>query len=253
MGKGKSNQDYVSYGSFDPKAYINEYYASLTDENLFLLEFLHNFYSELSPGKSLLEFGGGPVIYQLLSARDVVSEITFADHLVGNRDEIQQWRSGNSGSFQWDDYLRHVLSLEGEQSTDDVAKKAEEKLRSRVTEIIECDAYLPDIIPHQRKFDIVSTHFCLECISPSKVEFCSFMASLGKHLKPGGYLVQSFIKNADYFTVDGLRFPVVNIDEKYVRSLLKDLDFTEIDLEIFPVEGAQGYDGLIAVTARNSS
>ena len=58
----------------------------------------HSFYSTHgqefdNPNASLLEFGGGPTIYSLISACHRVGQITFADYAATNREEVQMWRN----------------------------------------------------------------------------------------------------------------------------------------------------------------
>ena len=65
-----------------------------------LLEGFHTLYDKYvrSSGnsKSLLEFGGGPALFTLISAAKHVETITFAEYAETNRDEIVMWKDGRS-------------------------------------------------------------------------------------------------------------------------------------------------------------
>ena len=99
--------DYSKYDSkinaaFPTKAYLERFGDPKIDPRQLQVNFLkgfHSFYSKyVSQGdsKSLLEFGGGPALFSLLSAAKHVESITFADYAESNRKEILQWREGAS-------------------------------------------------------------------------------------------------------------------------------------------------------------
>ena len=66
-----------------------------------LLKAWHSFYENHVSGMrdsiSLLEFGGGPTIYSLISAAKYVESITFAEYAETNRDEVVLWKDEKSG------------------------------------------------------------------------------------------------------------------------------------------------------------
>src|SRR5437016_4759086 len=72
---------------FDPIAYLREYYNHLGEENRELLRFLDQAYAyiftEIGTAR-MLEFGGGPTIYQLISAARYPVSIDFSDYLDSN-------------------------------------------------------------------------------------------------------------------------------------------------------------------------
>lgn len=77
----------------------------------FYLRSLHSFYSQYSTQWNsetarLLEYGGGPVIYSLISATKTVSEITFVDYLQGSLDSLEEWIRGTPGARDWKPYIK---------------------------------------------------------------------------------------------------------------------------------------------------
>ena len=80
-----------SLASFDPKAYLREYYSRLGEENKALLHFHCKAYAcifgEVDTAR-MLEFGGGPTIYQLISAAKYPVAIDFSDYLDVNLKEL---------------------------------------------------------------------------------------------------------------------------------------------------------------------
>lgn len=85
--------------NFDSKAYLQRYVdpcESLGIQVQFL-ENWHTFYKEhakeLDPSKShMLEFGGGPTIWSMISATPNFADITFCDFAEGNRAQVAMWR-----------------------------------------------------------------------------------------------------------------------------------------------------------------
>ncbi len=239
------------YASFDPKQYIREYYSTLGSENAFLLEFHHRVHSTLKTGGRLLEFGGGPSVYQILSASRVMREIVFAEYLACNRREVLSWLYSGPDAADWTAYLDYVLRLEAKEPNDESRRELKERVTSRLTQIVECDATLPNILSPRSfsPFDAVSSNFCLECITGREEEFIEFLLKLSRVLRPGGTLVLTLLKNAASYRVGPLFFPAVRIDENFMGSALKEMGFTEIDITTEPAEANQGYSGVIALTA----
>ena len=89
-------EDHEKY--FNPKDYLNPFNKSpecvakegdLHLGTFFVLNY-HNFWSSFgSNNLTVLEFGGGPSIYPLISASPFLSEIVFAEFLEANRREVE--------------------------------------------------------------------------------------------------------------------------------------------------------------------
>lgn len=64
-------------------------------------------------GRTLIDVGSGPTIYQLLSACDHFEEIVATDYLAVNREELGRWARGEPGAFDWSPFIQHVCKIEG--------------------------------------------------------------------------------------------------------------------------------------------
>lgn len=64
-------------------------------------------------GRTLIDIGSGPTIYQLLSACTHFEDITMTDFLEANRQELGLWLQEEAGAFDWSVYSRHVCLIEG--------------------------------------------------------------------------------------------------------------------------------------------
>src|SRR5215210_6087673 len=100
-------------GRFQALEYLEEYYPDreIGSENTALLAFYHSACRELSGG-TWLEIGGGPTLYQLISASTKVGSIVFTDYLGENLATVQSWLEANKPGL-WRSYIEATLRLEG--------------------------------------------------------------------------------------------------------------------------------------------
>ncbi len=168
----------------------------------YYLRSLFSFYSQYATQwdpetAKLLEYGGGPVIYSLISAAKVVSEITFVDYLQGSLDNIMEWANGASRAHDWKPYIKYVLcELEGHPAdaseTNDLVLHWEGELRKKLTCFSLGDLREESGIikkPPHKQFEVVSSNFCLEAVAKTKQEYQVFLEKLAVFVKPGGFLV----------------------------------------------------------------
>ena len=97
---------------FNSREYLEEYYATIGAENDQLLRFFATAYAAVPDGALLLELGGGPTLYQLVSAANAVAEIHFSDYLGQNLQEVVSWKDGLYDAFDWSAYFRRALEIE---------------------------------------------------------------------------------------------------------------------------------------------
>ena len=130
-------EDY--HKKFDPKAYLN-YYSVTGDQtdrwaesSEFSLRCFHEFWSKMAKRNArVLDFGGGPAIYDLISAAPYAEEIVFAEYSEVNRKEVAAWRERSPDAHDWSPYFRFVLQrLEGKGSEEALVREAE--LRKKIT------------------------------------------------------------------------------------------------------------------------
>ena len=119
LRKGQMFKSIVKYDEFDitynwqnfsPKEYLNEYFDTLSNENKKILDWYREIYSNMAGSELLLEVGGGPTIYQFISAQDRVGSIYFTDYLESNLEEIKLLKENNG--FCWDPFIEYVMERE---------------------------------------------------------------------------------------------------------------------------------------------
>lgn len=243
------------WAEFDPTAYLDEYYGDIGSENLELLRFLVESYRDVPKGGVLLDFGGGPTIYPLISAVGSVDEIHFSDYLEANLGEVRKWIAGDPRAFDWNAFIAKALEFETGRvpPPGDVADRADE-IRRRVTRLMRCDASRqPPIEGRHDPYDVVLTNFCAESATSDHWQWQSFMANILSMLKPGGRLILSALKGATRYSVGSRSFPAVCIREDDLVELLEDTGFSNKSIEIRSIPAdrpTRDYEGLMMAVAK---
>ncbi|XP_062512598.1 nicotinamide N-methyltransferase-like [Corticium candelabrum] len=169
-------------------------FSSATIRNLLQrLSFIHDFYSEVELHDArILEFGGGPTIYSLISAAPYTREIVFTDINSQALEEIRRWKESQPDALDFSDVIGYVVG-ELEKRDPEECLRRTESLKKLITRLVKCDFRQPHELFEEDKnpqFDVVSVHFCL-CCSASLDEYTSNLVKLSKLLRPGGYLLLS--------------------------------------------------------------
>jgi deoxyhypusine synthase len=274
------------FEQFDIPAYLQEYYSlsdsgSLRADNLALLEFLHEAYARVAAssggagaaaGLKVLELGGGPTIYQLLSASRFASEICFTDLLATNvRFAAQYTRAGDqtlgmhsTTPFDWSPYEQVVMELES-KTTDTESTAPLERLSNVMQAFGTLDVSQPgaplrpcglssSAVRPEQQFDVLSACFVFEASAVTG-------AGWGEHLKnglswlaPGGHLVATTLLNTTGVVTEGgrqLATPVLSTE--MIRARLDALGLEEIHLEAIDSYTEEGPVQIATITARKPS
>lgn len=250
------------FDAFLPKHYLSEYYFCVGFENRSLLEFFVEAYSDIPTNFQLLEFGGGPTIYQLITASKHAKEIHFSDHLDTNLTEIKLWKENKQKVFDWNNFFREALALEGEKNVNDIKiKKREEILRKKITKFLHCDAFQANPLgeDNAKRYDVVSVNFVAESITDNHKTWKEILKNICSLIKPRGYLIMTALKGANYWHVGDKLFPAVELTEKHISTALRELGFKEdlllmrsVKAEYLKEKGksSQGYEGMIFLRAK---
>lgn len=250
-----------TFENFHPRHYLKTYYSKIGPENEALLDFFSKSFQDLKKNSAMLEFGGGPTIYQLISAAPKVRSIHFSDHLERNLNEVKLWKENSSKAFNWTNFFRRALCLEGNRR---VSKKMialrEEIVRKKITKFLYCDAFKTDPIDkkYRNHYDIVGINFVAESITASKKVWEILISNVCSLLKKDGILIMTAIKGANYYHVGKRAFPATSIIEEDILNVLTKLGFEEASFfsDSIPAEveedfaGYTGYKGIIFLKAK---
>lgn len=250
-----------TFENFHPKHYLDTYYSKIGSENEALLDFFAKSFQDIKENSLMLEFGGGPTIYQLISAAPKVRAIHFADHLNKNLNEVKLWKENAVKAFKWKKFFKKALFLEGNKKVSKKMISLREKIvRKKITKFLYCDAFNSDPLgkKYRNQYDIVCVNFVAESITSSREIWKTVISNICSLLKKDGTLIMTAIKEADYYHVGKRTFPATRITEEDILNVLTDLVFEETSFFSYSVPaeieeefvGYTGYKGIIFLKAR---
>ena len=241
-----------SYQNFASKVYLKRRFMDPTDKERgvqpFYLESFHKFYSGKFPAEwdasaaRLLEFGGGPTIYPLISAAPHVAEVVFSDYAQSGLDEVSQWQRKDPLAHDWSPYFNYVVrTLEGNQDPD-AASKREAELRSKFKEILLCDVRSSDVFGTAPiatdSFDVISCNFCLEVASNNVGEYAENIKNICRYLKPGGFIASLVSVEESWYVVDSKREFHLCITQQQIHSAYEEAGLKIRDSAHFNIPAA---------------
>ncbi|KAM4016814.1 indolethylamine N-methyltransferase-like isoform 1-T2 [Anomaloglossus baeobatrachus] len=253
-----SQQSYID--DFSASDYFQTYYkegegvicGEWTD---FVLRNLHETFTTGGvKGDTLIDFGAGPTIYHLLSACEVFDKIITSDFLEQNRAALQKWLKKDPDAFDWTAAIKRVCELEGDG--DNYEKKAE-TLRSKVKEVLKCDAlktkpFDPVVL---QPADCLLTCLCLEAPCKDIKSFCNVLKNFKDLIKPGGHLLILSILDATFYYVGNRYFSSMTTRKEELEEAFKEAGY-EIEKAIYAPRNDQSrmdvcdYRGYYYICAR---
>ncbi|NXM48465.1 PNMT methyltransferase, partial [Gymnorhina tibicen] len=219
------------YEHFDPRAYLRNNYlpprADFSSEEFVvpwkLRCLAETFASGEIRGRTLIDVGSGPTIYQLLSACDHFEEIVATDYLAVNREELGRWARGEPGAFDWSPFIQHVCKIEGRgEPWQDQERHRPEPLGA----------------PLRPPADALLSAFCLEAVSPDRAAFERALAHVGNLLRPGGHALLLGALGESFYLAGPARLPVVPLQESDVREALAAAGFALRELRSYAMPPA---------------
>jgi phenylethanolamine N-methyltransferase len=242
-------------GRFDAFDYLDEYYPDddIGPENIELLDFYHAACQEIS-GRTWLEIGGGPTLYQLISASTRVRSILFTEYLEANLAAVRLWlKSDRPG--RWRNYIKATLRLEGllEPSETDIRKRAQ-LIRGKVKGLRHINIKDPSSLAgFEQGFEIVNSSFCIDSITDDRAEWQTLLGRLNSSLKPGGSLILCSLGASSSYQVKDRDFPAVDLSEEFILASLASLNYDVAGalVRVIEAEDSHGpsYGNLICVKA----
>ncbi|XP_053547546.1 nicotinamide N-methyltransferase [Bombina bombina] len=210
---------------FDPDAYLHQYFEygkrSMGNEfsNFSLKQFAEIFTSGKVKGKTLIDIGTGPTIYQLISACEAFDEIIVTDYTDKNREAFGKWLEKKPGAHDWSGFIKRVCDLEGNRK---IPSEKEGQLRKSIKKVLKCDVHKcnpvdPVIVPQA---DCLLSVLCLESASQDYDSYCTAIKNITTMLKPGGHLVLAGIIGNNYYKVGDVTFSALHLSEEMIQDAL---------------------------------
>lgn len=243
------------FTNFSARSYLQEYYSDLNPENKFLLKFYHQFCQTIPHLHSLVEVGGGPTIYQLISVSEKVDSIIFSEFAKSNREEIEKFLHNHPLAWNWDEYISFELKLNHIKPTQKAIASVKHRIQKKITSLISCDIRnQKPLFPYEYPlFDILSMGSVADSISATEVELINNLKNAFSLLKPNGYFIGFFAKNFTTWKQLNQTYHLFPIDEKYIKNIFPKLHLKIIKISnSVPPDYNQEYEGIFAVSAIKS-
>jgi hypothetical protein len=202
-----------------------------------------------------LEFGCGPTVHHVLPLVPFVDQLTLADFLPENLDEVRLWLASSAEAFDWDTWLSGTLAIEDETRgapADDLPQR-KALMRRVASRLVHGDILRDDPTADGETYDLVASYYCLECVGIERADWAACLARLTRKVSPGGVLLMGALRRTQHYHVFDREFPVATIDESDFAAELPRLGFsveqTLIEVASVPEFSDQGFDAVCCVRA----
>ena len=216
-----------------------------------MLGFYHEACRELS-GQTWLEIGGGPTLYQLISASAVVQEIVFTDYLEANLQLVKSWLEGQDAGL-WRSYVDATLRLEGQLSPTraDIDRRAQ-LMRDKIRRLRRISVKDPSSLTRLRQsFEVVNSSFCIDSITDDLKEWQVLLGRVDGTITSGGTLILCSLGGSTSYRVNGTAFPAVDLNTDIILASLGNLGYDPASALVRVVEAEDNhrssYGSLICV------
>jgi hypothetical protein len=253
MSDAASCVEYTPWDEWRGSDYLNEYYTEVMPDEQFALAFLCESLARLPEVPLAIDYGCGPTVHHAVALVPKAREIYLTDYLQDNLDETQKWLGHDESAHDWTVFTKHILHLEGAEPSPEEIAARESEARRRITTVLQSDAGDADPLGPQMcgRFPLVTTHYCAEGATNSKVMWGIYMRNITSLVAPGGTLIVSACGAADFYTVGDRVFPCAGVNAHDMLTCLDANGFTDVDLRVrhVPDHSSQGYSSVIFASA----
>jgi hypothetical protein len=229
---------------------LAQYYeGDVNPGNKALLHFYAKVYENLG-GKSLLEFGGGPTIYSLITAARTASWIHFCDYDAECLNEVNKWLIEGDSAFNWSHCTNYALQCEkrsSEKISEEDIQARYRLIRQRIRKLSLCDIFADDPLLGSSvgPYSVVASTFCLDGVTEDQGEWFRFNQKLANLVDKDGLFVTGSLLNASYWTLEGGKYPAVKLTPSDIITMYSELGFTITHSDVIDNIDEEGYDGFI--------
>lgn len=236
-----------------PREYLTQYYQTSRvpeDEHAIVQFIIQHLGKRSTPFARALDIGVGPTLHHEIALAPYVRNIDIADYLPQNLAEIEKWLRGAPDAHNWDIYIRGILELEGMKNPSPAAVEARRKLvKQRVHQLLHCNIKEPLPLGAKMAYPLVTAFYVADSVASSKLNWRTYMTNIANLVEPGGTLLISALRNAEYYRVGNAIFPSAKVNEDDVRDLYLSLNFVPKTLDVrvdFVAEWKHdGFDSII--------
>jgi len=216
---------------WNPSEYLKQYYSlpQLAEDDAHLMRTLTGWLRDtnrLYP--TAIDIGCGPTIHNTFAIAPYVETIDLADYLPSNLAEARKWLDNDPAAHHWDALFQGVLNCGGGGDLE----MMKNLYRARLRQLLHCDLKRSQPLDTPTQYDLVTSFFCVECITPDKEEWKQMMSRLFSLVKPGGSVFLAVVRNASQYAVLGQWIPAVPIIESDLESVLQENGFVQESIQI---------------------
>ena len=198
------------YGEEFSYDYVEHFHKSLSDESRWVIKKTYEIYKKRGLKGKLLEIGGGPTVYQLLSPSLYVDDITFTDLSIDNLQRVQDWINSDDNN-SWSLHADLVASLTSQEYS---SKSVEKLLKNKIVNLKVLDIAALEFSDIEESFNVVSSAFCIDVASKDLDQFFKNIMKIHKFLKPGGAAILIFALNCEFYRVKKTKYYPIRYDLK---------------------------------------
>ena len=255
---------------FSTRNYLQMYYSEVDEDicQYFRGKVFKDFFQKYSckwnkSSAKLLDFSGGAVICNYISAAPYVAEIVHSAYTEEERRELELWVSDSDGAHNWNPYIQHAVSVIEGQEGENAWKERAALLRSKI-KVVSCnvhDEHPIGLNKEESRFSIICTSLALEAACKTYAEFKSGVQKLVKLLRLGGYIIIFFVEDETFYYEGEKKFAVLPVSLAQVQEaveeagcvvLMSERDPTSIDhLENPTLSDEKAYTFLAAYKVKN--
>ena len=240
------------FESFPARAYLEKYYSYVGAENDAMLRALADFARHLEPRfDRVVEVGGGPSIVPVLALCATLERspgsVTFMDICPKNLDEAASWLDHETMAFDYTAVLRWLETQHGVTISNIERLAMSSDWRFPVVDLRQS---LAGWMVHA--FDTISSHFFAESVTSDRDTFITLLKRIADLGAPEATVFLSFMRRSQGYSIGGIDFPALSVDEETLPNLLAagglhllDAQYLTINAETPPTR--TGYEGMVFI------
>src|SRR5215207_2113036 len=199
----KLTQDWENH--WHPQEYLSQYYETprVADDEKTIYQFLMSYLRRRkTPLASALDIGTGPTVHHEIMLAPYTRHLDIADFLQPNLSEISRWLNGEGGAHNWDTYVKGILAMEGASEISPSTIEARKRLvKERVRQVLRCNIKQAQPLGRDVQYPLVTAFYLADSVASSKADWSLYMANIASLVSPGGMLLISALRNAEYYRV----------------------------------------------------
>ncbi|MGW3492243.1 SCO2525 family SAM-dependent methyltransferase [Streptomyces sp. NPDC001020] len=249
-GDTQLNAD-VSWGAFDPIAYVDHNYRDLQAEDAEILHILRDHFGDHFQRRgagpvSGIDVGAGANLYPALAMLPWCDEITLFERSPANVRYLESQVA--SYDTNWDQFWRVLCRNEVYAALDtDPRAKFRKAVRVEAGDLF-------DLGRHEGKWSMGTMFFVAESMTTSREEFARGVECFMRALAPGAPFAAAFMEHSKGYHAGEHFFPACDVGESEVYESLTPFagDFTTMRLKASAAV-REGYSGMIVARGRRNS